>query len=118
MNIDKVGIFQNKDGYWESSPKPLGGSQLSIETPEISEKQTLIAQVICANWTQKIDIALLYIESARAEYKLEAITFINPNAFINSDAEWSIYFDTESEVEAVVGVEFNEDTPFQLVIGD
>jgi hypothetical protein len=67
---------------------------------------------------EKIDIAIQYIESARAECQLEANTFNNPNAFINSNEEWSIYFDTESEVEAVVGVEFNGDTPFQLIIGD
>lgn len=118
MNIDQVGTFQDKGGYWECSPESMKGSLISIETPSISKEHASAAQLICSNWAKKIDIALKYVESVRAKYKLEAHTFINPNAFINSETEWSIYFDTESETEAVVGVEFDGDAPFQLVIGD
>jgi hypothetical protein len=118
MEIDRVGTFLDKGGYWESTPALMGGSIVSIETENISDKQALIAQNICDNWAGKIETALQYIESVRAEYQLEAQTFNNPNAFINSDSEWSIYFDTESELEAVVGVDFLDDAPFQLTIGD
>jgi hypothetical protein len=118
MKIDKVGIFQDKGGYWECSPELMKGALLSIETPAISNEQASIAQVICGSWTSKIGSALQYIEKARTEYKLEAKYFTNPNAFINSNEEWAIYFDTESETEAVVGVEFRNETPYQLVIGD
>jgi len=118
MEIDKVGTFQDKGGYWESSPELMRGSLLSIETPAISKEQASIAQAICENWASNVESALQYIENARAEYKLEAKVFTNPNAFINSDKEWAIYFDTESEIEAVVGVEYRNDTPYQLVIGD
>ncbi len=44
--------------------------------------------------------------------------FSNPNVFLNSTLEWTVYFDTESELEAVVGVEFLGNKPNQLVIGD
>jgi len=118
MEIDQVGKFQDKGGYWESNPESMDGAILSIETEDISDKQILIAKDICKGWAAKIETALKYIESVRSEYKLEAQTFNNPNAFINTDSEWSIYFDTESEIEAVVGVEFSDDAPIQLTIGD
>ncbi len=118
MEIDQVGTFLDKGGYWEATPESMNGAILSIETENVSEKQALIAQSICEDWASRIETALQYIESVRVKYKLEAQTFNNPNAFINSDAEWSIYFDTESEIEAVVGVEFLNDAPFQLTIGD
>ncbi|MFM2478685.1 hypothetical protein [Celerinatantimonas sp. MCCC 1A17872] len=118
MEIDQVGKFQDKGGYWEGNPDSMGGAILSIETENVSDKQVALAQGVCKGWAGKIEIALQYIESVREEYKLEAQTFNNPNAFINSDSEWSIYFDTESEAEAVVGVEFSGDAPFQLAIGD
>jgi len=118
MEIDQVGKFQDKGGYWESNPESMAGAILSIETQNISDKQLLLAQDVCKGWAGNIEIALQYIESVRAKYKLEAKIFTNPNAFINSDTEWSIYFDTESEIEAVVGVEFSDDAPFQLTIGD
>jgi hypothetical protein len=118
MEIDQVGKFEDEGGYWESNPESMGGAILSIETEKISDKQVLLAQALCKGWAGKIGIALQYIESVRAEYKLEAQIFNNPNAFISSDSEWSVYFDTESETEAVVGVEFSGDAPFQLTIGD
>lgn len=31
---------------------------------------------------------------------------------------WVVYFDTGLETEAVVGVEFNGESPSQLIIGD
>jgi hypothetical protein len=32
--------------------------------------------------------------------------------------EWTVFFTTELELEAVFGVEMRGDEPFQLVIGD
>lgn len=118
MEIDQVGKFQDEGGYWESNPETMDGAILSIETESISDKQIMLAQIICKDWAGKIKVALQYIESVRTEYKLEAQTFDNPNVFINSDSEWSLYFDTESETEAVVGVDFSGDAPFQLSIGN
>lgn len=118
MEIDQVGTFLDKGGYWEGTPDLMNGAILCIESGNVSVKQALIAKDICEGWASRIEIALQYIESVRVEYRLEALTFNNPNAFINSDTEWSIYFDTESENEAVVGVEFLNDASFQLTIGD
>ena len=118
MEIDQVGKFRDEGGYWESNPESMDGAILSIETESISDKQIMLAQALCKGWAGKIEVALRYIENVRAEYKLEAQIFNNPNAFINSDSEWSVYFDTESETEAVVGVEFSGDAPVQLTIGD
>ena len=118
MELDEVGVFEQGDGYWESSPINMHGSLLSIESADISADQILRAQRICSNWSVYVDKCFAYIESVRNEYGLTAKRFTNPNAFIGADDEWSIYFDTESEVESVVGVEFRGESPFQLIIGD
>ncbi|MCS6162332.1 hypothetical protein [Shewanella baltica] len=118
MKIDNVGEFYYEDGYWECSPSQMNGSVLTIETEIVSNNQILIAQDICVHWDSKLDICIQYIEEVKDQYGLIARNFTNPNAFINSDTEWAIFFDTESELEAVIGVDFSGIEPFQLTIGD
>ncbi len=118
MELEGIGVFEKGDGYWESSPIQMNGSLLSIESEEISNEQIKIAKKICSSWEGYLNQCHEFIESARSEYGLLAKEFSNPNVFINTENEWAVYFDTENEMESVVGVEFKKNSPFQLVIGD
>jgi hypothetical protein len=118
VQVDGVGAFCEHPGYWESYPEQLGGSVLSIETPEISVEQQELSRYVCSNWEEILAQSSTYIEARRADYGLEARAFTGPGVFIRSGEQWSIYFDTDHEFEAVVGVEFKGSQPFQLVIGD
>ena len=118
MYIKGVGELTSGDGYWECSPPALEGSLLSIESTEISEDHLQWARYICSNWTEILAESKAYIELRRGDYQLEATQFKNPNVFLSSGEVWSVYFDTESELEAIVGVEFRGRSPFQLVVGD
>ncbi len=118
MELEGIGVFKKGDGYWETSPIQMNGSLLSIESEEISNVQIKIAKEICSSWEGYLNQCHEFIESARSEYGLLAKEFSNPNVFINTENEWAVYFDTENEMESVVGVEFKENSPFQLVIGD
>ena len=118
MQVVGVGTFCEQPGYWESYPEQLGGSPLSIESPEISLEQQDRSRYICSNWKTIISQCLSYVEARRADYGLLAKSFTGPGVFIQSGEAWSIYFDTDYEYEAVVGVEFRGTQPFQLIIGD
>ena len=118
MNIEGVGEFTSGNGYWECAPLSLKGSLLSFESTDISEDQIQCAKYICENWPRILAESRAYIESRREDYRIEAKTFDDPNVFISSGGSWSIYFDTESELEAVVGVEFRGHSPLQLVVRD
>ena len=118
MLIDGVGEFRMRSDHWECEPLALGESTLNIESAEISSDQKDRARYICSNWKAIVNQCLAYVELRRLDYKLKAESLTDPNVFINSGEEWSIYFDTEHEFEAVVGVEFHGDQPFQLTIGD
>ena len=118
MELEGIGVFEKRDGYWESSPIQMNGSLLSIESEEISNTQIKIAKEICSSWEAYLNQCNEFIESSRSEYGLLAKEFSNPNVFINTDNEWAVYFDSENEMESVVGVEFKDNSPFQLVIGD
>lgn len=76
------------------------------------------AKAVCAKWSSILDDCKRFIESNRQRYQLHAKTFTSPNVFIESRSMWVVYFDTGLETEAVVGVEFNGESPSQLIIGD
>ncbi|MBU1192130.1 MAG: hypothetical protein KKE76_10475 [Gammaproteobacteria bacterium] len=116
--IDGIGLFNQGDGCWEAEPEALQGALLSIETTNITSEIEARAKLICAVWSDLIPQCIEFIEVNREKYHLCATQFTNPNVFIDSDNEWAIYFDTESEIDAVVGVEFMGNEPFQLIIGD
>ncbi len=118
ISVKGVGEFAMCSDHWECAPLALGESTLNIESAEISPEQESRAQYICSNWAAIVSQCLAYVELRRVDYKLEADSLTDPNVFINSGEEWSVYFDTELEFEAIVGVEFNGNQPFQLVIGD
>ena len=116
--IEGVGLFRHMKGYWEAEPNALRGALLSIETQDITSDIEERVKIVCAVWSRLIPQCREFIEANRKKYQLQATQFTNPNVFINSGNVWAIYFDTESDIDAVVGVEFRDDEPFQLIIGD
>lgn len=118
IQIPGVGELTEHSGHWEGTPSALGGAVLSIEANEITVEHEVRARIVCARWTSIVAQSLAFVEAQRSECQLEALSLENPNIFISTGLEWSIYFDTENEFEAVVGVEFRAESPFQLIIGD
>ncbi len=118
LHIDGVGNLAEHAGYWECEPAVLNGATLSIESDLVSQAQEDRARRICAHWPEILAQCLAYIEACRADYDLQASVFTEPGVFIESGDEWSVYFETDHEQDAVVGVNFKGSTPFQLTIGD
>ena len=104
--------------YWEIEPINLNGATIYIEKEHVTDEDVEAIERISASWLETIKECYSYIEQNRESYGMEAKKFSNPNVFLNSTLEWTVYFDTESELEAVVGVEFLGNKPNQLVIGD
>lgn len=118
MEISGVGTFKEGSGFWEAEPDALGGATLSIKAPAITSDHVTRAKAVCAEWSSILSGCKRFIESNRQNYQLHAKTFSNPNVFVENGSTWAIYFDTELETEAVVGVEFSDESPNQLIIGD
>lgn len=116
--IDGVGEFQRRDGYWECSPQLMYDPIFNVDGETISSPQQERARQICRDWGNIIVRCKAYIEEVRGQYKLQAFEFNDPGIFIHEADEWSVYFDTEHEFDAVVGVDFRGERPFQLTIGD
>jgi hypothetical protein len=118
LDVRGVGTLLRGAEHWECLPIQLNGSILNIESTAISLDQEERARWICSNWEQLLTLCMNYISMRRGDYGLDAVSFVDPNVFINSGEEWSIYFDTEHAIDAIVGVDFRGETPFQLTIGD
>lgn len=116
--IEGVGQFQLRNGCWECSPQLMFDPTLNIDGEDISPGQQERARQICRDWSDIIIRCKAYIEEVRDKYKLQAFEFNEPGVFIGEADEWSVYFDTEHEFDAVVGVEFHGELPCQLTIGD
>ncbi|EGQ7779614.1 TPA: hypothetical protein ACPJ21_004782, partial [Vibrio alginolyticus] len=118
VEIKGVGALIKREGYWEIEPINLNGATIYIEKEHVTDEDVEAIERISASWLETIKECYSYIEQNRESYGMEAKKFSNPNVFLNSTLEWTVYFDTESELEAVVGVEFLGNKPNQLVIGD
>ncbi|MFA0570882.1 hypothetical protein, partial [Vibrio gallaecicus] len=118
VEIKGIGTLVKREGYWEVEPINLNGATIYIEKEHVTDEDVEAIKQISAAWLETLKVCYGYIEQSRESYGLEAKTFSNPNVFFNSRLEWAIYFDTESELEAVVGVEFLGNKTNQLVIGD
>ena len=118
QHIQGVGVFKDRSGYWESKPESLQGAFLSIDSAAISFELEERARTICSSWAKTLHACGEFIEANRSKHGLQAKTFANPDVILESGDVWSVYFDTELESEAVVGVEFQGNEPFQLTIGD
>ena len=117
MNIEGVGSFKKGDGYWEAEPEHMSGATLSIESEVVTGEQEQRAIDICKHWDHYLQVCMRFIDTSREKYGLLAKQFFEPGAFVNEDDVWTIYFNTESEIESTVGVEFRLSEPFQLIIG-
>jgi hypothetical protein len=115
--IEGAGIFRNRNGYWESEPALTAGGRIELDSDVISPSKEERVKSICFNWNSLMATCFDFIESQREEYGLLAKRFESPNVIITDD-DWIVFFSTEHEFESSVGVEFQGDTPFQLVIGD
>ncbi|MCS0006142.1 hypothetical protein NB535_14580 [Vibrio parahaemolyticus] len=118
MEIKGIGTLIKREDYWEIEPMNLNGATIYIEKEHVTDEDVETIKRISASWLETLKVCYGYIGQNRESYGLEAKTFSNPNMFLNSRLEWAVYFDTESGLEAVVGVEFLGNKPNQLVIGD
>ncbi|EGR3260291.1 hypothetical protein DLI08_25395 [Vibrio parahaemolyticus] len=118
VEIKGIGTLIKREDYWEIEPMNLNGATIYIEKEHVTDEDVETIKRISASWLETLKVCYGYIGQNRESYGLEAKTFSNPNMFLNSRLEWAVYFDTESELEAVVGVEFLGNKPNQLVIGD
>ena len=118
VEIKGIGTLVKYEDYWEIEPMSLNGVTIYIEKGHVTDEDIESIKRISASWLETLKVCYGYIEQNRESYGLEAKVFSNPNVFLNSRLEWAVYFDTESELEAVVGVEFLGKEPSQLVIGD
>lgn len=118
MEVEGVGMFRRGCDFWEAEPESLKGGLLSIESEAINSVQAARAKAICANWDSVLKQCTQFIECNRHKYGLQALSFTNPNVFIEAEDRWGVYFDTDSSIESVVGVEFSGQMPCQLIIGD
>ncbi len=94
-------------------------SQLLLEITGVmpSDQQLIQTRTICEAWYQVLQQCHEYIAANKPRYGLQACEFLNPGVIVGTDS-WTVYFDTEIENESVVGVEFSDNVPSQLVIGD
>jgi|GEM_PF-3599359 len=116
--IQGVGELLERKDFWEGELSRLDGGTLSIDSKTISSEQEARARWICENWPAVLSDCRKFIEAKREKYGLRAKQFDDPGVFMREGDEWTVWFGTESESEAIVGVEFRGDKPFQLVIGD
>lgn len=115
--IDGVGNLTNEHGYWTCAPPSMRGVHLEIDGAEMSNNQISCAKYVCSAWSEIEHRCREYIEESRERYQLHARNFEEPSVIV-AEEEWTVYFSTELDEEAVVGVEFRGDQPFQLIIGD
>ena len=116
--IQGVGELLERKDYWEAELSRLDGANLSIDSKTISPEQEARARWICENWPAILTDCRNFIEAKRDKYGLRAKDFHDPDVFLGEDDEWTVWFVAESDTEAIVGVEFRGNEPFQLVIGD
>ncbi len=115
--VEGVGTFRRRHDYWECVPDAIPDTMVTIQTPDISSAQEERARAVCASWKDTVQLCRKYIESRRTEVDFESRRFTEPTVSIG-ESDWTVFFTTERELEAVFGVEMRGDKPLQLVIGD
>ena len=118
MVITEVGEFVRGADFWSCTPAVLNGEAIQLYSPEVSEHQGEIARWICGHWPTILEQCSEFIEAERASYELHAQQFNTPSVFIGEGDDWSVYFRTEHEHDAIGGVDFERDMPVALMIGD
>jgi len=118
MYIPEIGEFIRGKDFWSCTPAVLNGEPIQIFSPEVSEHQADIARWICGHWPAILVQCREFVEAERATYELQAQELNCPSVFIGEGDDWSVYFTTEHEHDATVGVDFERDIPVALTIGD
>lgn len=118
MIIKDVGEFVRGRDFWECHPAVLKGETIEIYSPQISAHQGDITRWICGHWQSILVQCRDYVEAERASYELQARELNSPSVFIGEGDDWSVYFRTEHEHDAIVGVDFERELPVALTIGD
>ncbi len=118
MYIEEIGEFVRGADFWACQPAVLGGESIQIFSPEVSEHQAEIARWICGHWDRILIQCREFVEAERDTYELEAKELNRPSVFIGEGDDWSVYFSTEHEFDATVGVDFERDIPIALTIGE
>ena len=102
--VEGVGAFHRRHDYWECVPDAIPDTVITVQTPDISLSQEERARAVCASWEDTIQRCRDYIESRRTETDFESRQFTDPTVSIG-ESDWIVFFTTESELEAVFGVE-------------
>ena len=118
MVIEGVGEFVRGANFWSCKPPVLNGEAIQIYSPQVSLHQGEIARWICGHWQAILLQCREFVEAERATYELQAQELNEPSVFIGEGDDWSVYFTTEHEYDATVGVDFERDIPIALTIGD
>ena len=118
MYVENVGEFIRHKDFCTCEPAVLGGEPIQILSAEVSEHQAQIARWICGHWQAVLVQCRGFVEAERDTYELEAQELTSPGVIIGEGDTWSVYFSTEHEHDAIVGVDFERDIPISLSIGD
>ena len=114
--ISGVGEFILKGDYWECPSSHISGLPITIDNPDIESGVEVLTEFLNTHKGSVLNECLAYIESQRSNYGLLAKEFENPNIVVMDTV--TVFFETEMEIEATVGVEFVDTNPYQLIIGD
>lgn len=123
VNIQGVGDFQLRRNYWAGVHPENPDVTITIDTYDFSPtfdftpEQMARVQKVCAAWDAVLARSLSYITERRKDYKLKATKFKNPHIYISAE-DWAVCFATNRASEAMVNVDFRDEDPFQLTIGD
>lgn len=115
--ISGIGTFRLLNDYWECTESLLDGISVTVLQASIRKESEARLQWIVSRWPILVDECRRYIAQNKADYGLRACSFTCPSIILGRE-NWTVYFNTEDEVDSVVGVEFLGDMPRQLVVGD
>lgn len=114
--IPGIGEFTFRGDYWECLAAEISGLPITIDNPDIESQTDALTALLKFYKDSILSECIAYIESQRRNYGLSAKEFGNPNIVVMNTV--TVFFDTELETEATVGVEFLGTDPLQLIIGD
>ena len=114
--ISGIGEFSFKGDCWECLSSTISGLSIIIDNPSIDVGIEVLTEFSSSHNDSVVNECISYIESRRSDYGLLAKRFENPSILVMDTV--TVFFETELEAEATVGVEFMGSKPRQLIIGD
>jgi hypothetical protein len=116
-DIAGIGTFKRHEDYWECFESLLDGISVSVMSLSIGVEVEAQLRRIAADWETYLNMSHAFIADKKAEYDLRADSFTSPSIIIGDDG-WTVFFETDDNIDSVVGVEYYGETPRQLIIGD